>query len=317
MNHFESSFTGKNSFWRYIIMFAAVLAASNTIGAIPLFIAYFSKAASDPTIITRMAANPSDLSVLGYDPNINLLMMLIPFVAGIFAFILLVKPLNHRTFKQTINGTSSIRWNRIFVSGFVWMILSAAYLFIYKGYDPLNFSLNNSSYTLLILAGISILFIPFQAGFEEVLFRGYLMQGLAVVFRNRWLPLLMTSLLFGLMHAWNPEVKDYGFYTMMPQYMLFGLLFGLTTIFDDGIEIALGAHIANNIFLSIMVTNNSSALQTAALFEQKTIQPWLEFWGLLGASIIFLMVMKNIYKWDDLSILWKRVTGNSHPAQTL
>jgi len=38
---------------------------------------------------------------------------------------------------------------------------------------------------------------------------------------------------------------------------------------DDGIEVAMGAHTANNIFLCIFVTNSSSALQTSALYVQK------------------------------------------------
>lgn len=298
-------------------MFAAVLFASNTIGAIPLFIAYFSKAASDPSVAARLAENPADLGLLGYDTNASLVMMLVPFVAGIVAFFFLIKPLNQRSFNQTVNGRSAIRWRRILISAFVWILLSAAYLFIYKGLDPSNFTLNNTSSTLLVLAAISVLLIPFQAGFEEVLFRGYLMQGFAVLSLNRWFPLFMTSLLFGLMHAWNPEVKEYGFYTMMPQYVLFGLLFGITTILDDGIEIALGAHIANNIFLSIMVTNSSSALQTAAIFEQKKIQPWVEFLGLLASSIVFLLVMKIIFRWNDLSVIWKRISEREDVVHTL
>jgi membrane protease YdiL (CAAX protease family) len=243
--------------------------------------------------------------------------MLIPFLAGILTFILLVKPINERSFRQVINGTSAIRWKRIFVSGFVWMVLSAIYLFAYKGIDPSNFTLSNTGITLLILAVISIVLIPFQAGFEEILFRGYLMQGTAVLFRNRWLPLILTSVIFGVMHVWNPEVKDFGFFTMMPQYVLFGLLFGITTIYDDGIEIALGAHIANNVFLSIMVTNSSSALQTPALFVQKNVQPWLEFAGLLVASVIFFYIMKKIYKWNDLSIINRKLEKPEIPAQIL
>jgi uncharacterized protein len=317
MNHLESALTGKNSFWRYIVMFAAVLFASNTIGAIPLFIAYFSKAASDPSVMARLAENPTDLSLLGYDLNTGYVMMLVPFVAGIIAFFLLIKPLNQRSFNQVVNGRSNVRWNRILVSAFVWILLSAAYLFIYKGLDPSNFTLKNTSSTLITLTAFSFILIPFQAGFEEILFRGYLMQGFAVLSMNRWFPLVITSLLFGLMHTWNPEVKEYGFFTMMPQYVLFGLLFGITTILDDGIEIALGAHIANNIFLSVMVTNSTSALPTAALFEQKTIEPWVEFWGLLASSIIFLLVMKVIFKWDGFSMIWKKIYRKEEVVQTL
>lgn len=307
MNHLEASFTGKNSFWRYIVMFAVVLIASNTIGALPLIIALVIKSASNPDLFSQLSSNPNDFSGLGLEPNIGLITMLFPFVAGLAAFFILIKPLNDRSFKFTINGTGSIRWNRFFVSALIWTILSALYLFMYLKIDPSNFTISNKTYTLIILAVISLLFIPFQAAFEEVLFRGYLMQGFAAMLHNRWFPLIMTSVMFGLMHAFNPEVKEYGFLTMMPQYILFGLIFGIITIMDDGIEAAMGAHTANNIFLCIMVTNKSSALQTPALFVQNNIYPWTEFTGLLFTGIAFILILKIVFKWDDFSILWGKI----------
>ncbi len=307
MNHLESAFKGKNNFWRYIVMFVLILIASNTIGAIPLIISLVIKSASNPEVFSQLSANPDDFSVLGLEPNAGLLMMLFPFIAGLAAFILLVKPLNRRTLKDTINGTGKIRWNRFFTSAFIWLMLSALYLFLNIKLDPSNFTLNNKTVTLISLTLISLLFIPFQAAFEEVLFRGYLMQGFAAILRNRWFPLIMTSFLFGLMHAFNPEVKEFGFLTMMPQYILFGLIFGVITILDDGIEAAMGAHTANNIFLCIMVTNQSSALQTPALYEQHTIYPWTEFTALLFTGVAFVLILKIIFKWDDFSLLFREV----------
>jgi hypothetical protein len=307
MNHLESTFTGKNSFWRYIVMFALIIIISNTIGALPLIIALVMKSTSNPEVFSQLLANPNDYSVLGLDPNAGLIIMLFPFITGLAAFILLVKPLNNRTLKITINGTGRIRWNRFFISAFIWLILSAIYLFLYLKLDPANFTLNNKTTSLIILSVISLLLIPFQAAFEEVLFRGYLMQGFTAILRNRWFPLVMTSVMFGLIHAFNPEVKEYGFLTMMPQYILFGLIFGVITILDDGIEAVMGAHAAQNIFICIMVTYESSALQAPALYEQHKIYPWAEFTGLLITGIVFIMILKIIFKWDDFSLLFKEV----------
>jgi len=288
-------------------MLAAVLVATNTLGALPLLLAYTKKAATDPQVVSEIAANPGNLGILGLDPNLGLFMMLFPFLIGLLAFVLLVKPLNNRTFKVTINGRGKIRWDRFVISFLVWLILSSLYFFIYLKADPSNFNLNNVSGTLLVLIVVSFLFVPFQAAFEEVIFRGYLMQGLAVLARNRWFPLLMTSLLFGLMHSFNPEVKEFGFLTMMPQYVTFGLIFGIVTILDDGIEAAIGAHTANNIFLCIMVTHESSALQTPAVYEQQNVYPYTEFAALLVTGIIFVIILKIIFKWDKFSLLLGRV----------
>ncbi len=288
-------------------MFAAVMIATNTIGGFPLILAFILKSASDPEVISELASDPNNLSVLGLDPNLGLIVMLFPFIVGLGTFALLVNPLNGRSLLMIINGTGTIRWNRFFLSGLVWLILSTGYLFLYLKLDPSNFTLNNTTVTIVILILISITFIPFQAAFEEILFRGYLMQGLAVLIRTRWFPLVMTSVLFGLMHAFNPEVKDFGFFTMMPQYILFGLIFGAITILDDGIEAAMGAHTANNIFLCIMVTHESSALQTAAVYQQHNVYPWTEFASLLVLGMIFIFILKIIFKWENFSPLLSEV----------
>jgi hypothetical protein len=109
------------------------------------------------------------------------------------------------------------------------------------------------------------------------------------------------------MHAFNPEIEEFGFLVMMPQYILFGLIFGVVTVLDDGIEAAMGAHAANNIFLCIMVTHKSSALQTPAVYEQINIYPWIEFTMLLITGIIFILVLKKIFRWDSYAVTLSRV----------
>jgi len=307
MNHLESSFTGKNAFWRYFIMVVAVFLASNTIGSIPLIISMLAH----PEAMKDISVNPNDLTPLGLDPNLLLAYMLIPFIAGLAAFILLIKPLNLRSFTSVINGTDRFRWNRFIVAGLVWTVISAVYLFISLRLDPDNFTLNNTTVMLIPLILISVLMIPFQAVLEEVLFRGYLMQGFAVLVRNRIFPLVVTSLLFGIMHGLNPEVKEFGFWTMMPQYILFGLIFGVMTILDDGIEAAMGAHTANNVFLCIMVTNESSALQTPALYEQYQIQPWSEFISMLVMGVVVIVILKVIFRWKGFSLLFSNIVAKN------
>ena len=289
-------------------MFAVVIIVANTIGAIPLLLSLFLKSGSNPAVFTQFAANPNDYSIIGVGPNIGFLIMLFPFIAGLIAFVLLVRPLNNRTLTMTINGTAAIRWKRFFISGAVWLFLSALYLFFYMKIDPSNFVITNKTSSIIVLSLVSVLFIPFQAAFEEVLFRGYLMQGFASLVRNRWFPLIMTSILFGLLHAFNPEVKKFGFLTMIPQYVVFGLIFGIITILDDGIEASMGAHAANNIFLCIMVTNDSSALQTPALYEQFNIHPWSEFAALIVTGILFIFILKWIFKWKDFSVLLGKIS---------
>jgi membrane protease YdiL (CAAX protease family) len=315
MNHLESSFSGQNAFWRYFIMVAALFAATNTVGAIPLLIAMGMKSAANPLVISQLAENPNDLSVLGLDPNIYLLTMIFPFLIGLGTFILLIRPLNGRSFFQVVNGGNSFRWNRFLISGLVWTIVSAIYLVVSIKVDDTNFIINNKSLSLIPLIIISVLLIPFQAAFEEILFRGYLMQGFAVLVKSRWFPLLMTSILFALMHILNPEVKDFGFWTMMPQYLLFGLIFGVITVLDDGIEAALGAHAANNVFLCILITNESSTLQTPALYKQLEINPWFDLLLMLLMGILVILILKKIFRWSSFSVLVNKIENKPVMSQ--
>ncbi|MDY0099486.1 MAG: CPBP family intramembrane glutamic endopeptidase [Bacteroidales bacterium] len=307
MNHLEASFTGKNSLWRYVVMVVSVFIVANTLGSLPLILAVTMKSVSDPGILEEMASRPTDLTLLGIDPLVAFAMMVFPFLTALLAYYLLIKPLNYRTFSLTLNGTNSIRWKKIFISALVWLILISVYLLVFLKIDPDNYSVNNTTSSLITLVVLSVVLIPFQAAFEEVVFRGYLMQGFTVLAGNRWLPVILTSVLFGLMHSFNPEVDDFGFWDMIPQYVLFGLIFGIITVLDDGIEAAIGAHAMNNIFLSVMVTHKSSVLQTPALYEQHNYLPWTEFAGLLIMGIIFILIMRRLYRWKDLSIIFRKV----------
>ena len=297
MMFFESAFEGKNHWWRYLVMFIVAFLVANLVGSIPLVIAIVVGAAKDPSILEGDPENLADFSRFGIDPNISLIYIVIPFIVGMVALALLMKPLHGRTFVSIINGRERVRWSRVLFSFVVWVLLFSIYLVFILKVDPENYTLNNNSRSLIVLAIVAIIFIPFQSVFEELLFRGYLMQGLGVAFGNKLGPLIITSVLFGLMHSINPEVKEFGFFVMMPQYITFGFVFGILAILDDGIELAMGAHAANNVFLSIFLTQKSSTLQTEAMFEQHDVYPWTDFLSLVLVSAVFILIMRFVYKW--------------------
>lgn len=298
MKHLEAVFTGRNSFWRYIILIVSVFVVAMSIGSLPMYIAVLFAKDSNPGVAEQLAANPYDLTVLGVDQITGMALQLVTFLAAFFALAMLVRPLHERSFMMTINGADTFRWNRFLIAALVWILVSAIYLFVYMGINPDNFSLNNTTISLLKLGIVALILIPFQAGFEELLFRGYLMQGLFRIVPRRWFPLIITSLVFGLMHSYNPEVMDYGFLTMMPHYLMFGFVFGVIAILDDGIEAAMGAHAANNFFLTVMVTHKSSALQTPAVFEMIEFSPWFEFAGGVVMTLVIIIILGRVFRWD-------------------
>ena len=297
-------FRGRNSFWRYFTGSVAPFLVSNLIGAIPLAVVMIAYA-TDGAMPVR--GGMPDFEAMGINLNLGFALTVFPFILAFFTLVLLVKPLHERAPGTVINGGRRIRWGRIFISAAVWTVLGGLGLLYSLRAHPDNFVLNNTTKSLAVLAVLALVTIPFQAGFEELVFRGYLMQGFAVASHNRWLPVVITSLLFGLMHGLNPEVKEYGFLTMIPQYVFFGLVFAVLTMMDDGIELAIGAHTANNTFLSIFITNKDSALQTPAMYEQLEIHPWMDFRDLVIMSLVFITVMAVIYRWKDVRKLYARI----------
>jgi membrane protease YdiL (CAAX protease family) len=298
MNHLERALDKQNQWWKYLVIVLAGFVAANLVGAIPLVVIIAVKMAQSGYTIVPNHDNPMDLSVYGIDPNLGLVLILLPFLVGLITIVLLFKPLHKRSFKQIINGTDTVRWNRFFFGVICWGIISAIYLFGDFFLNPNNYVLNFSVSAFIPLVIISVLLIPIQTTFEEVLFRGYLTQGVAAWTKSRWAAILLPATLFGLMHSFNPEIKEFGFWLAIPQYIIYGLVFGLITILDDGIELALGVHAINNVFTSIFVTYKASALQTPALFVQQKVDPVKETIALIIISLIFITILSYKYKWD-------------------
>lgn len=197
---------------------------------------------------------------------------------------------------------TKIDWKRFFFSFFLWGGTFCVMVFANYLVSPEDFLWNFQPVPFAVLCLLSILLIPFQAGFEEYFFRGYLMQGVGLLAKNRWIPLLFTSIAFGLVHAANPEIEKLG-YGLMVYYIGVGLFLGVITLMDDGLELALGFHISNNIFIALLITSSWSALQTPSLFKDVS-EPSLEtevLFPLLMFFPLLLYIFAKKYGWQN----WK------------
>ena len=305
MRFLERALRGPNKWWKYLLLPIIAFAVANTIGAIPLGIAVVIGMAKGGEMNPD---NMADLSGLGFDGNTSLFLMMFPFIIGLAGFVLFLKPFHKRSIKEVINGTQTIRWNRFFYSAAVWAIISGLMLFVDYSMNPSHYELNLNWSLFLPLIIISFLIIPFQTTFEEVIFRGYLGQAVARWTRSRWLVAILPAILFGLLHMFNPEVKEYGFWIAMPQYIIFGLVFGIMSVLDDGIETAMGAHAANNIFISIFVTAKASVLQTPALFVNNHVDPVKDLIMMSLAAVLIIVILAKKYKWN-FAIMNQQVEG--------
>ena len=143
---------------------------------------------------------------------------------------------------------------------------------------------------------------------------GYLMQGIGLVTKRRIYPLLITSFMFGIIHIGNPEVEKMGGIIMI-YYIGTGIFLGILTLMDDGLELALGFHAANNLIGALLLTSDWSAFQTDSIFIAKSA-PSVVFDVLFPVFIFFpilIFIFSKKYKWSN----WKeKLTGKIYFVET-
>ena len=309
--YFVQALNSKNEWWRYLATLGVVFFVYFFLGALPLTLVVTIKVLHNSTIDLNAFNETYDPAAIGIEQNTGLILFLIPAVLSFIALLIMMIYLHSRKIGGIASATGHIRWNRLLTGSLVWLILLIAVevLFAYK--NPENYIFHYDPARFIPLVFITVLIIPLQAWSEELLFRSYLMQGIGILFNSRIIALIITSCLFGSMHFMNPEVKEFGLWTTMPYYIGFGLFAGLLVVFDNGIELACGVHAINNMYSAALVTYNSSALKTAALWRIKRLDPIEMLIAFTIMAILYLIVMAGLYKWKNFSKLVKPVSSTN------
>ncbi len=308
----KSAFHGENKWWQYLLTLVLVIIGV-VIGQLPLLgvisVAAGKAGLSDMELSEAMAN--LDFASAGLNENVALLFMLLPFVFGLITLWLCTKYIHKKEFLKLINPASRINWKK-FLFGFgLWMGITVIAEMIFWAISPEHYftDFNFSKFFFLFL--IAILILPLQTSFEEILFRGYLLQGLSHIGVYKWIPLLVTSIAFGAMHFMNPEVAAFGTLPTMVYYIGTGFFLGFITLMDDGLELALGVHAATNIFSALFVTFDDSALQTAAIFHTTHVNMSLMLVALLFGAVLFTLIVSRKYEWYDWTKWYSRIQGKT------
>ncbi|HFA51549.1 MAG TPA: CPBP family intramembrane metalloprotease [Bacteroidetes bacterium] len=296
----KSASIGENEWWQYLATLILV-GAGTLIGQLPLTAILIAKAADSGLSQAEIAemAETMDFSKLGLDQNLTIFLMLLAFVFGLVFLWIGVRFIHKKPFNSIINPTLKINWKKIFFSFGLWMALAIAMEFVFYLLNPdvYTFQFQPSQFFVLLL--IAIFIFPLQTSFEELMFRGYLMQGIGLLSKYKWIPLLLTSIGFGTMHLMNPEVKEFGLGLSMTYYIGVGLFLGILTLMDNGLELALGVHAATNIYSALFVTFDASAVQTAALFKTSEVNMPFMLAGFFVTAIVFIAIVSKKYKWGS------------------
>lgn len=281
---------GSNQFWRYLVTLVTVLGFA-LVGAMPLMV----------IIASKHIARVEDLTFdrLGVSSTMWLTLNLIPFVAGTIGLLLCLQHIHGRRIVTLITPRPRVDWKKLLFAAGLWTVLLALLELVNYLGAPSNYTISFDPSAFLPLLLVSLLLLPIQTSMEELLFRGYLMQGIGLLTRRGWVALVVTSVLFGAMHMSNPEVRAYGVGQMLPFYIGMGALLGLAVLFDEGLEIALGLHAANNIYTAVLVNYSNSAIPTSSLFTASNIDTTAGLLTWYLAAGLFLVIVARKYRWTN------------------
>jgi uncharacterized protein len=300
----EQGIKSENKFWKYIVGSLIVIIISS-FGQLPFAGAIFLKSHLEGEDFTKM----KESDMMRYlEPNLTLFLIMLTFVFGLLGIYIVIKHLHNQTVLSLTTSRISIDWSRFWFSFSLWGSFTVISTLILYYESPESFVLNFKLIPFLVLVAIGAIMIPLQTSCEEYVFRGYLMQGFGNLVRNRWFPLVMTSVIFGGMHILNPEVEKMG-YIVMVYYIGTGFVLGIMTLMDEGMELALGFHAANNLVGALLVTADWSAFQTHSILKDIS-EPSAGFDIIAPVVIIYpiiLFIFSKKYGWTN----WKeKLFGN-------
>jgi hypothetical protein len=240
----DNAYQGKNNWWRYLLT-----SIVTWIGPFILLLLMLI-----PFIIlshpTGMDINPDKVTE-EINPLLFIVILGIYYTLSFLIFYCFSRFIHHKTILNMISTVSRFNWMRMLKGAGLWsLIIGAAILVdVLLNPSPVKLSFDLPFLTLIIL---SLIIFPIQASFEEIFFRGYLMQGIGLLTRKPFIPLFITSVIFAIGHFWNGENFATGLAAVFNMF-IFGIVLGIITLGENSLETAIGAHIANNIFVTTLV----------------------------------------------------------------
>ena len=231
--------------------------------------------------------------------------LIVPFLFVALFLVIHTKFVHKRTVISIFSGRENFDWKRVLFSFSLLFSVLSLFLFIqYLSSDSLIFQFDLQKFIPLFF--IAIFLLPIQTSCEELLFRSYILQGIKLRTKKNSIAVLISGIMFGAIHIGNPEIAKIGYHIIV-YYMLVGVFLALISLFDNGIELALGYHAANNVFAALMITNNWQAFQTDAVFMDNA-DPGMgldTIFGILFILPLVFFIFYKKYKWHSLKEMWQ------------
>ena len=228
------------------------------------------------------------------------LWMMLPFSFVFITLLVCLTKIHKLPFLKIFTSRDAFDWKRFFVAFSLWslMVVTVTALELMLNAD---FEIIFNAQKFMTLFFLSIILLPIQTSAEELMFRGYILQGLNKRTGNAILSVIISGLMFGMMHISNPEIAKIGYHILI-YYVAVGIVLGFIVYFDSGLELSLGFHAANNLITALLITADWQAFQTDAILKDNN-PPGNGYLGIFLASImlcLFFFILKKKYNWKGI-----------------
>jgi membrane protease YdiL (CAAX protease family) len=261
---------GRNAWWLYLLTGLGSLLLASVLGAVIIF--GLLQAQVPASAITGGLEDPSHPVAFFTSAGVS-------FGVILAALLITVGLLQGKSLGDLVGAWSG----RAFLSGAaIWAVLVVAGALIDYAIAPASFRFTASGATgVLALSALAAL--PIQTFAEEVVFRGWLTQGLLLATRRPWIASVIAGLLFGSVHIPNGA----------PQAVaaaVFGIAASRMAIRLGGLAFTFGLHLINNLFGAIVVVSSSDVFKgSAGIFTQGA--PELAWFDVALETVLFLGLM--------------------------
>jgi len=259
----DNSSIGKNNWWIWIVFTIIFILVWQVVGSLPLIV--FCGILKIGTV-AGYSCSLDELVITGASKAPNFLLMHTTFVIGAASFYFFLNVLHKKNLLKVLTERIRFDYKRSLFSLSIFFLFTVIPLTATLLTDSSGLKLRDDIPDLLLITLIALIFVPIQASLEEAFFRGYLLQGFSLLFKSRVLILIITSSLFAFLHLMNPEPWSYGVGTYLISVFMVGMFMGLITLIDGGIELAVGIHIANNLWVHLIVGLEDSVIPSSSLF---------------------------------------------------
>ena len=293
-----------------------------TLGIVAILVIWFGVAAIPDIAACQFVRNAELVDFTCEDSKVEGASTLPAFVLGAYGFViamigiwLVVKLVHRKPLTKVVTARRSFDYNRALFAMLVGLVIIATPVLMVALVSPENIEFRSPDpweYTVFFM--FAIVLITIQAGFEEVFFRGYLLQWASLLSRNKIALTISTAIIFTLPHLANPEPWEYGVIPYVASLFAMGIFFGLVTVLDGGIELAVGVHVINNLFIALVANTSVAAFQTPSLFI-RNIDEYRLFPDTIVLCLTFALILAILnlkYKWfsyRQLGSILKRQQG--------